>query len=82
MTTQGLDRETERYLSEILEQEKITTDELIKSLIRDRWLSLQSQSASVSLSESTPEPTSSSFPKPLTQKQAIAAFMRRKRLQS
>jgi hypothetical protein len=40
MLTQGLDQETEKFLAEILAQEKTTTDELIKNLIRDRWLSL------------------------------------------
>jgi hypothetical protein len=40
MLTKGLDKETEKLLAEILEQEKTTSDELIKNLIRDRWMSL------------------------------------------
>ena len=36
-----LDKETEAYLVEILGREKTTSDELIKRLVKDRWLSLQ-----------------------------------------
>jgi len=36
-----LDKETEAYLVEILGKEKTTGDELIKRLVKDRWLSLQ-----------------------------------------
>ena len=39
-----LDSESEQYLVEILAQEKITSDDLIKCLLRDRWQSLQPQS--------------------------------------
>jgi hypothetical protein len=45
MLSQELDRETERYLADILAQEKTTTDALIRQLIRDRWLSLYPQRA-------------------------------------
>ncbi len=38
MLTQEFDRETLRYLSDILAQENMTRDELIRNLIRDRWL--------------------------------------------
>lgn len=44
MLTKGLDWETEQLLAEILERENTTSDELIKNLIRDRWLSLNKQS--------------------------------------
>jgi len=37
-----LNPETESYLAEILQQEKTTPDELIQTLIRQRWLCLQS----------------------------------------
>ena len=37
-----LDTESEQYLVEILVQEKTTSSELIKLLLRDRWRSLQS----------------------------------------
>jgi hypothetical protein len=36
-----LDKETEAYLVEILGAEKTTRDELIKHLVKERWLSLQ-----------------------------------------
>ena len=36
MLTVSLDDESERYLAEILRQEKITVSELIKRLLRDR----------------------------------------------
>ncbi|MEC4812745.1 MAG: hypothetical protein SAK29_05655 [Scytonema sp. PMC 1069.18] len=38
-----LDTESEQYLVEILAQEKTTSSELIKLLLRDRWRSLQTQ---------------------------------------
>jgi len=41
MLSVELDKDTEAYLAEILAKEKTTSDQLIKSLIRDRWLSLQ-----------------------------------------
>jgi hypothetical protein len=36
-----LDKETEAYLVEILGREKTTSEELIKRLVKERWLSLQ-----------------------------------------
>lgn len=36
-----LDLETETYLAEILQQENLLPEELIKSLIHQRWLRLQ-----------------------------------------
>lgn len=41
MLTQELDQETELYLADILAQEQTTSDELIRNLIRDRWLTLR-----------------------------------------
>lgn len=38
-----LDAESEQYLVEILAQEKTTSGNLIKLLLRDRWRSLQTQ---------------------------------------
>jgi hypothetical protein len=43
MLSVALDTESEQYLVEILSQEKTTSTELIKLLLRDRWLSLQPQ---------------------------------------
>ena len=37
----NLDDEAEKYLVEILAQEKITSDELIKRLLHEHWQSLQ-----------------------------------------
>jgi hypothetical protein len=89
MLTQELDRETEQYLADILAQEQMTSDELIRTLIRDRWLSLK-QSAEVTpplqgtagidtpSSVGMPASLSHSFPRPKNSKQLIADFVRRK----
>ena len=37
----SLDSESAEYLTEILTQENITSDELVKKLLHDRWLTLQ-----------------------------------------
>ncbi len=36
-----LDSESAEYLAEILTQENITSDQLVKQLLHDRWLALQ-----------------------------------------
>jgi len=84
MLTQGLDRETEQLLAEILEQENTTSDELIKNLIRDRWLSLNQQSIELPLN--LPEVMQEELKnvgqvstKQKNSKQTIAEFIRRKR---
>ena len=64
MLTQFIDQQTEHYLTEILAQENLSSDELIKNLIYDRWRTLQSES---------PEP-----PKRKNSKQTIAEFVRKK----
>ena len=64
MLTQFIDQQTEHYLTEILAQENLSSDELIKNLIYDRWRTLQAE---------LPEP-----PKRKNSKQAIAEFVRRK----
>lgn len=79
LATQALDRETEQYLIEILAQENVTTDELIKTLIRDRWLSLQEQS--LASPQSFNQNLSSEPCKQKNQKQAIADFLKKKRCQ-
>jgi hypothetical protein len=38
-----LDAESAEYLTKILTQENITSDELVKRLLHDRWLALQPQ---------------------------------------
>ncbi len=40
MLNVNLDDETEKYLVEILAQEKTTSSELIKRLLREHWQSL------------------------------------------
>lgn len=90
MLTKGLDQETEQLLAEILEQENTTSDELIRNLIRDRWLSLNRQSAELlirlpepvqpqSSVQPQPDPVGTTLPKQKNSKQTIAEFMRRKR---
>lgn len=87
MLTKELDRETEQLLAEILEQENTTSDELIRNLIRDRWLSLNKQPAELSLD--LPESVEQELrnivqpqanqAKQKNSKQTIAEFIRRKR---
>lgn len=78
MLTQELDRETERYLADILAQEKTTTDELIRSLIRDRWISLkQGVEVAIPPSNATAVHHTQSL-RPRNSKQVIADFVRRK----
>ncbi|MFM7427814.1 MAG: hypothetical protein ACKO7W_22920 [Elainella sp.] len=54
MLTQEFDRETTRYLSDILAQENTTRDELIRNLIRDRWLMLHQQGGIASKGQIVP----------------------------
>jgi hypothetical protein len=88
MITKELDRETEQLLAEILEQENITSDELIRALIRDRWLSLHKQAVDLPIrtSESLHQLNSTTLPAAATaqlkqknSKQVIAEFLKRKR---
>jgi hypothetical protein len=84
MLTKELDQETEQLLAEILEQENTTSDELIRTMIRDRWLALNKQSVELSLN--LPEPAQPELKDPASfqvkqksSKQTIAEFIRRKR---
>lgn len=76
MLTQALDRETERYLSDILTQQNTTSDELIRQLIRDHWLSLQQSRELVQPKSGAETPTD--IPRPKNQKQLIAEFVKKK----
>jgi hypothetical protein len=79
MLTQELDRETEQYLADILAQQKISSDALIRELIRDRWLALRQiepTEAQLNLDAST----ATQLHRPRNQKQTIADFVRRKNL--
>ena len=42
-----LDSESTEYLTEILTQENITIDELVKKLLHDRWLTLKQSQPSI-----------------------------------
>lgn len=78
MMTQELDRETERYLADILQQQQMTTDELIRQLIHDRWLMLQQVPTSPERHAELESELALATPKPRNQKQVIADFVRRK----
>jgi hypothetical protein len=81
MLTQELDRETERYLADILAQQNITSDALIRELIRDRWLALHPSSLTAPQPNlAAPTSTNASLHRPRSQKQTIADFVRRKNL--
>lgn len=92
MLTQEFDQETERYWTDLLAREQMTSEELLKTLIRERWAALQQSSSDQTMSESdrtipvaspamTP-PNATALaapqPKPKSRKQAIAEFVRRK----
>ncbi len=95
MLTKELDQETEKFLAEILAREKTTTDELIKDLIRDRWMALNQSDESAQEPDASPGavPTVAetqesaealSHPpagaaKQKNNKQAIAEFLKKKR---
>lgn len=84
MLTRELDYETEQLLVEILQRENVTSEELIRTLIHDRWHALHQPPIELKLPP-LPEPTSRSLPapasyvKPRNDKQMIADFIRKKR---
>lgn len=82
MLTQELDHETERYLADILAQQNITSDALIRELIRDRWLSLRHSTLTEPQPSLAASTTSSNvlLHRPRSQKETIADFVRRKNL--
>lgn len=43
MLTINLDNESEKYLVEILSEEKITSQELVKKLLRNHWINVRKQ---------------------------------------
>lgn len=82
MLTKQLDQETEQLLAEILQQENTTTDELIRSLIRDRWLALQKQADEAEatiVAEPSQEEGSAYIVRQKSNKQMIAKYMKKKR---
>ncbi|MFP4009618.1 MAG: hypothetical protein ACLFV6_16695 [Spirulinaceae cyanobacterium] len=81
-----LDRETEARLVEILAREKTTSDELIKRLVKERWLSLQPRQTIVERRGGHPEHLLENAPPNLserdTRKKAIADYLQKKHSQS
>lgn len=82
MLTRELDQETTQLLAELSQQANVPSDELLKTLIRDRWQSLK-QPTGFDYTHGDRMRTISSnqpaLPKPRNRKQVIAEFMRRKR---
>ncbi|MCT7984111.1 hypothetical protein NG796_12465 [Laspinema sp. A4] len=74
-----LDQETEACLVEILATEKITSDELIKRLVKERWLSLQPRQTIVQRRGGHPEHLLENAPPGLSEranrKKAIANYL-------
>ncbi|HEY9663949.1 MAG TPA: hypothetical protein V6C65_36325 [Allocoleopsis sp.] len=81
MLTRELDQETNQLLVELSQQANVPSDELLKTLIRDRWQSLQPTGFDYTQLDHirTISSARSALPKPRNSKQAIAEFMRRKR---
>ncbi|HBK99011.1 MAG TPA: hypothetical protein DD001_17665 [Microcoleaceae bacterium UBA10368] len=77
-----LDQETEAYLVEILGREKTTRDELIKRLVKERWLSLQPRKTIVERRGGHPEHLLEDAPPDLSEranrKKAIANYLQKK----
>jgi len=80
---QQIDRETSRYLTEILAQEQTTVGELIRNLIHDRWIALNAnacetlQPVTVSVTDVVTD-TATGGMRRKNSKQMIAEFMHRK----
>lgn len=77
-----LDPETEARLVEILAKEKTTSDELIKRLVQERWLSLQPRKTIVERRGGHPEHLLEDAPPDLSEranrKKAIADYLKKK----
>ncbi|OCR01635.1 hypothetical protein BCD67_19315 [Oscillatoriales cyanobacterium USR001] len=77
-----LDKETEAYLVEILGREKTTSDELIKRLVKDRWLSLQPRQTIVERLGGHPEHLLEDAPPDLSdranRKKAIETYLQKR----
>ncbi|QNH57232.1 hypothetical protein [Limnospira indica] len=77
-----LDPETEARLVEILAKEKTTSDELIKRLVKERWLSLQPRQTIVERRGGHPEHLLEDAPPDLSEranrKKAIAHYLQKK----
>ncbi|MEI2421927.1 hypothetical protein V6O07_16745, partial [Arthrospira platensis SPKY2] len=77
-----LDPETEARLVGILAREKTTSDELIKRLVQERWLSLQPRKTIVERRGGHPEYLLEDAPPDLSEradrKKAIADYLKKK----
>ncbi|MGB3188249.1 MAG: hypothetical protein WBB43_02315, partial [Limnoraphis sp.] len=80
-----LDQETEACLVEILAREKTTSDELIKRLVKECWLSLQPRKTIVERRGGHPEHLLEDAPPGLSErvnrKKAIADYLEKKHSQ-
>lgn len=81
-----LDRETEARLVEILAKEKTTSEELIKRLVKEHWLSLQPRQTIIERRGGHPEYLLEDAPPDLSEranrKRAIADYLQQKYTQS
>ena len=77
-----LDKETEAYLVEILGKEQTTSDELIKRLVKERWLHLQPRQTIVERRGGHPEHLLEDAPPDLSEranrKKASANYLHKK----
>ncbi|WP_250124202.1 hypothetical protein [Chroococcidiopsis sp. CCMEE 29] len=83
MLTVRLDEETERQLADILAHETVTNcSELIKRLIRDRWVALQVDKTIVERRGGHPQHLLQDAPADLSErpqrKQAIAEYLKQR----
>jgi hypothetical protein len=80
-----LDQETQACLVEILAREKTTSDELIKRLVKERWLSLQPRQTIVERLGGHPQHLLQDAPPGLSEranrKKAIANYLEKKHSQ-
>lgn len=79
MLTVRLDEETEQYLADILAREKTDRSELVRRLIRERWLSTQAGKTIVERLGGHPQHLLEDAPAELSErknrKQAIASYL-------
>jgi hypothetical protein len=80
-----LDQETEAYLTEILQREDTTPEELIKTLIHQRWITLQPNKTVVERLGGHPKQLLQHAPQNLSErehrKRAIAEYLTKRHSQ-
>ena len=81
-----LNRETEAYLAEIIAKEKITSEELLKQLIYDRWQALQKSQTIVERRGGHPNHLLQDAPPDLSlrenRKRAVAEYIKKRHQES